>query len=88
MPINGKQERAARFNRVVARRTGNIVRLLESLSNCSEKKNYHYNLKQVKKVFSTIDKAVKMSSLKFDLNPIKVSKTKLQKELKSLNEEI
>ena len=88
MTINGKKARAARFNRVIARRTGNIVRLLELLSNCSEKKNYHYNNKQVKKVFSTIDKAVKMSSLKFDLNPIKVSKTKLQKELKSLNEEI
>ena len=76
-----------RFNRVATYRTIKVVESIISLSNCSERKNYKYNKKQVKKLFSLIRNATRHAELKFGYG-VDLSKTKLEKQLSSLYEKV
>ena len=51
----GRDERIDRFKRVATNRTNKVITDLQSLSKCSDKKNYEYDEQQVRKIFSTID---------------------------------
>ena len=48
-----------RFIRIVERRVNNILDNLDSLGKCSNRKNYDYSEKNVKQIFSAIEKKVK-----------------------------
>jgi len=52
----GKKEK---FIRIAERRVNNILNDLDSLAKCSDKKNYQYYEKDVKKIFQAIEKKVK-----------------------------
>ena len=56
MKNDSKETRRERFVRIVERRVNLIVNNLESLGKCASKKNYEYTDKDVKKIFSEIDK--------------------------------
>mgnify|MGYP000034613691 CR=1 FL=1 len=51
----GRDERIDRFKRVATNRTNKVIASLQSLSKCSDKKNYEYDVQQVRKIFNTID---------------------------------
>jgi len=61
-----KLERRERFVRIVEKRVNNIFQYLDSLGNCSNKRNYEYTEDDVKKIFNEIDKKVKETKGKFE----------------------
>ncbi|MBN2395554.1 MAG: hypothetical protein JXC36_03705 [Candidatus Atribacteria bacterium] len=48
-----------RFIKVAERRVTKILNDLDSLSNCSNRRNYQYNDEDIKKIFQAIEKKVK-----------------------------
>jgi hypothetical protein len=54
--INQNNDKRERFIRIAEKRVNNILNNLDSLGKCSNRKNYEYNQKDVKKIFSEIDK--------------------------------
>jgi len=56
MKNDRKETRRERFVRIVERRVNLIINNLDSLGRCASKKNYEYTNKDVKKIFSEIDK--------------------------------
>ncbi len=58
-----------RFIRIVEKRVNNILQNLDSLGNCSNKRNYEYTEKDVKLIFSEIEKKVRETKGKFEGNP-------------------
>jgi len=61
--IPNKRER---FIRIVEKRVNNILQNLDSLGNCSNKRNYEYSEKDVKLIFNEIEKKVKETKGKFE----------------------
>lgn len=59
-------EKRDRFIRIVEKRVNNILQNLDSLGNCSNKRNYEYSEKDVKVIFNEIEKKVKEIKGKFD----------------------
>jgi hypothetical protein len=55
-----------RFIRIVEKRVNNILQNLDSLGNCSNKRNYEYSEKDVKIIFNEIDRKVKEIRGKFE----------------------
>jgi hypothetical protein len=60
-----KNEKKNRFKKVATYRTNQIIKYLNLLSNCSNKNNYDYDQKDVNKIFSAIDDALKETKLKY-----------------------
>jgi hypothetical protein len=56
MKNDKKESRRERFVRIVERRVSLLINNLDSLGKCSNKKNYEYTDKDVKKIFGEIDK--------------------------------
>ena len=54
-----KESNRERFIRIVERRVNKILMDLDSLGKCSNRKNYEYSDKDVKKIFREIDKKVR-----------------------------
>jgi hypothetical protein len=50
------ETRRERFIRIVERRVNIILKNMDSLGKCANKKNYEYTDKDIKKIFSEIDK--------------------------------
>ena len=50
------ETRRERFVRVVERRVNILLKNLDSLGKCANKKNYEYNEKDIRKIFAEIDK--------------------------------
>lgn len=55
-----------RFKKVAVQRTNKIINYVRLLGNCSNKNNYEYSEADVKKIFSTIEKELKLSKSKFE----------------------
>lgn len=53
------ETRRDRFVRIVERRVNQLIKNLDSLGKCANKKNYEYTDSDVKKIFSEIDKKTK-----------------------------
>ena len=51
-----KETRRDRFVRIINRRVNILLKNLDSLGKCANKKNYEYSDKDVKKIFAEIDK--------------------------------
>jgi hypothetical protein len=58
-----------RFIRIVEKRVNNILQNLDSLGNCSNKRNYEYTEKDVKSIFNEIEKKVRETKGKFEGTP-------------------
>lgn len=54
-----------RFEKVAVARTNKILNDLRLLGNCSNKNNYEYSEKDIKKIFGAIETELKKSKYKF-----------------------
>jgi len=62
----GKLEsRHERFKRIASKRTNDILEKVRILGNCSNKSSYEYTEEDVNKIFSEIDKQLKLTKAKF-----------------------
>ena len=67
MEINNKvSDKRDRFIRIVEKRVNKILQNLDSLGNCSNKRNYEYYEKDIKLIFTEIEKKVKDIKGKFE----------------------
>jgi len=60
-----KETRHERFRRVASKRTNEILEKIRILGNCSNKSSYEYTEEEVNKIFSEIDKKLKLTKAKF-----------------------
>lgn len=63
-----------RFVRIVERKVTQLLDGLDSLSKCSNRKNYEYDDEDVKKIFSTIEKKVRETKQQFQQTSTKKQK--------------
>ena len=60
-----KETNRERFVRIAESRTQKIIDMIELLGNCSNQYNYEYTQKDVEKMFSAIESALKTSKARF-----------------------
>lgn len=58
-------EKRERFEKVAVARTNKILNDLRLLGNCSNKNNYSYTDKDIKKIFNAIESEIKKTKIKF-----------------------
>lgn len=54
-----------KFVRLVEARTNKIISMLRLLGNCANKANYDYTDADVQKIFTTLEKELKLAKMKF-----------------------
>lgn len=59
------ESRHDRFKRIAAKRTNEILEKIRILGNCSNKSSYEYTEEEINKIFSEIDKQLKLTKAKF-----------------------
>jgi len=57
--LRNKETKKDRFIRIVERRVNKILKDLDSLSKCSETKNYEYSPEDVKQIFNEIERKLR-----------------------------
>ena len=65
MKQNDDETRKERFRRVAARRTNQILNQIRVLGNCSNKSSYSYTDDDIQKIFSTIEKELRITKARF-----------------------
>ena len=60
-----EETRHDRFKRLASKRTNDILEKIRILGNCYNKSSYEYTEEEVNKIFSEIDKQVKLTKAKF-----------------------
>ena len=60
-----KETKRDRFVRIAEARTNKILDMLRLLGNCSSKSNYEYTDKDIKKIFSTLERELKDTKNRF-----------------------
>jgi len=60
-----QETRHERFKRIAAKRTNEILEKIRILGNCSNKSSYEYTEEEVSKIFSEIEKQLKLTKAKF-----------------------
>lgn len=60
-----KDDKKDRFIRIAENRTNKIIKMIKLLGNCANKSAYDYNNEQVQKIFSAIEKELKITKAKF-----------------------
>ncbi|MBI5212371.1 MAG: hypothetical protein HY957_03235 [Nitrospirae bacterium] len=65
MEQNKEESRNERFKRIAAKRTNDILEKIRILGNCSNKSSYEYTDEEVNKIFSEIDKQLRLTKAKF-----------------------
>lgn len=63
-----EENRPDRFKRIATKRTNDIIRKIRILGNCSNRSSYQYNEKEVNKIFSAIDKELRIARARFTCN--------------------
>ncbi|MBE6591959.1 MAG: hypothetical protein E7646_07965 [Ruminococcaceae bacterium] len=63
--MKDKETNRERFIRIAESRTQKIIDMIELLGNCSNQYNYEYTQKDIDKMFSAIDTALKASKARF-----------------------
>ena len=71
------ESKRERFVRIVENRTNKIIDMLRLLGNCANKSNYDYTDADVQKIFSTLDKELKVAKLKYTASGTDEDKFKL-----------
>lgn len=59
------ETRRERFKRIASKRTNEILDKIRILGNCSNKSSYEYAEEEINKIFSEIDKQLKLTKGKF-----------------------
>lgn len=54
-----------KFVRIVEARTNKIIGMVRLLGNCSNKANYDYSDADVQKIFTALEKEIKLARMKF-----------------------
>lgn len=60
-----KESRHDRFKRLASKRTNEILEKIRILGNCSNKSSYEYTEDDINKIFSEIEKYLKLTKAKF-----------------------
>ncbi|HET6516538.1 MAG TPA: hypothetical protein VFG09_15400 [Thermodesulfovibrionales bacterium] len=60
-----EETRHDRFKRLAAKRTNDILDKIRILGNCSNKSSYEYTEDEVNRIFSEIDRQLKMMKAEF-----------------------
>jgi len=61
-----KQEtKHERFKRIAVKRANDILERIRILGNCTNKSSYEYTIEEVNKIFSEIDRQLKLTKAKF-----------------------
>lgn len=60
-------EKKDRFKKVAVQRTNKVLKMLELLGNCSNKRNYDYSDEEVNKIFKAIETELKQTKEKFKI---------------------
>lgn len=60
-----QESRHERFKRIAAKRTNDILEKIRILGNCSNKSSYEYTEEEINKIFTEIDKQLKLTKAKF-----------------------
>lgn len=60
-----KESRHDRFKRLASKRTNDILEKIRILGNCYNKSSYEYTEEEVNKIFSEIEKQLKLTKAKF-----------------------
>jgi hypothetical protein len=60
-----QESRSERFKRIAAKRTNDILEKIRILGNCSNKSSYEYTQEEINKIFTEIDKQLKLTKAKF-----------------------
>lgn len=60
-----KETRSERFKRIASKRTNEILEKIRILGNCSNKSSYEYTEEEINKIFSEIEKQLKLNKAKF-----------------------
>jgi hypothetical protein len=60
-----QESRNERFKRIAAKRTNEVLDKIRILSNCSNRSSYDYSKEEINKIFSEIDKHLKITKAKF-----------------------
>ncbi len=63
--MSKKETNRERFVRIAEARTQKIIDMIELLGNCSNQYNYEYTQKDVDKMFSAIESALKNTKARF-----------------------
>jgi len=59
-------DKTGRFKKVASRRTDEVLRALQSLSKCSNKRSYEYTQSQINRIFKAIKAELKTCQAAFD----------------------
>jgi len=54
-----------RFQRLAERRTNDVLERLRILGNCANRGQYEYTAEEIRKIFNTIERELKLIKLKF-----------------------
>ena len=54
-----------RFKRIAAKRTNDVLEKIRILGNCSNRSSYKYTSEEINKIFSEIDKQLKLTKARF-----------------------
>jgi len=60
-----QESRHDRFKRIASKRTNEILEKIRILGNCSNKSSYEYTEEEINRIFSEIDKQLKLTKAKF-----------------------
>ena len=60
-----EETRNERFKRIASKRTNEILEKIRILGNCSNKSSYEYTDEEINKIFSEIEKQLKLTKAKF-----------------------
>jgi hypothetical protein len=60
-----QESRHDRFKRLASKRTNEILEKIRILGNCSNKSSYEYTEEEINKIFSEIEKQLKLTKSKF-----------------------
>lgn len=62
-----KETKREKFTRLAENRTNKILKDFELLGNCSNKSNYEYDMKDVRKIFNVIEKKLKETKARYKI---------------------
>ena len=65
MTIIENEDRHARFRRIASKRTNDILEKIRILGNCSNKSYYYYTEEEITKIFSELEKFLRLTKSKF-----------------------
>jgi hypothetical protein len=60
-----QETRHERFKRIATKRTNEILEKIRILGNCSNRSSYEYTEEEINKIFSEIERQLKLNKAKF-----------------------